>query len=505
MPMLFSATFLAVLLLSLAFLHLVQRLRYRLPPGPKGLPLIGNIFDLPRRFEWLTYQEWSRQYDSDIVHFEILGTHVVVLNSAAAASDLFEKRSKIYSDKPETTMLHLTGWNRNWGLIKYGDYWRLHRRVFHQYFRSTNVYAYHSASKKAVRDMIFSLHRTPDKFSQHIRFMTGSNILRIVYAMDIKDEDDPSLSLVEDAVDVISKIVIPGAYLVDSFPLLRHIPAWFPGSRFKRDAAKWKIIVDEMFMRPYRELKSSFESGALKPCVLTDMLADISRDTQGHDPAVLEDVVINTSGTTYAAAAETTGITLVTLVLAMLMHPEVQKTAQKEMESVLSEGRLPDLDDRESLPYVTALVKECTRWRPPIPLIIRKSLAHDEYKGFHIPAGTIMIGNAWAVLHDPETYPDPDTFNPSRFLDDAGRLRKDVPDPWATFGFGRRICPGRHFALDVLWLAAAGMLAAFSIEKPVDELGNVVEPTGEYLPGGISSPAPFKAAFKARSALDFAE
>ena len=121
------------------------------------------------------------------------------------------------------------------------------------------------------------------------------------------------------------------------------------------------------------------------------------------------------------------------------------------------------------------------------------------------------------MLHDERRYPEPDTFNPSRFLTADGKLDPSVPDPVEAFGHGRRICPGRHFAADNVWLLYANVLAAFIIEKPVDGSGNTVEPTGEYTPGMFryephgfdepillsaewpSFPLPFKADIRPRS------
>lgn len=87
------------------------------------------------------------------------------------------------------------------------------------------------------------------------------------------------------------------------------------------------------------------------------------------------------------------------------------------------------------------------------------------------------------MLHNEETYPEPDRFNPARFLSPNGQLNPDVPSPSVAFGFGRRICPGRHFTMDSLWIAIASILATFKIEKPVDKNGRVVEPSGEYISG----------------------
>lgn len=99
----------------------------------------------------------------------------------------------------------------------------------------------------------------------------------------------------------------------------------------------------------------------------------------------------------------------------------------------------------------------------------------------HMPFSNTMTRRA--ILHDENRYADADTFNPSRFLTSKGELDQHVPDPIEAFGYARRVCPGRHFAADSLWLTSASILAAFVIEKPIDELGNVIEPNAEYTPG----------------------
>lgn len=90
-----------------------------------------------------------------------------------------------------------------------------------------------------------------------------------------------------------------------------------------------------------------------------------------------------------------------------------------------------------------------------------------------------------AILHDEDRYPNPEKFDPSRFLTPEGKLNPDVPEPIEAFGHGRRLCPGRYFATDAVWLAMANILAAFVLEKPVDEQGNVVEPSGKYPDSGV--------------------
>jgi cytochrome P450 len=90
-----------------------------------------------------------------------------------------------------------------------------------------------------------------------------------------------------------------------------------------------------------------------------------------------------------------------------------------------------------------------------------------------------------AIIHDKDRYPDYDAFKPTRFLTAEGALSNGIPDPIQGFGCGRRICPGRHFAQDVQFMVVSNILAAFKIEKPVDEMGNVVEPKIEFSQGAL--------------------
>ena len=83
-------------------------------------------------------------------------------------------------------------------------------------------------------------------------------------------------------------------------------------------------------------------------------------------------------------------------------------------------------------------------------------------------------------------FPDPHIFDPTRFLTKDGDLDNSASKFWEfSFGAGRRICPGRHFALDTMWIAVASMLATFTMEKPLDPCGNVIEPQENYSVGTI--------------------
>ncbi|EKM55877.1 uncharacterized protein PHACADRAFT_209389 [Phanerochaete carnosa HHB-10118-sp] len=485
MQPLITFVYVSIALTALWAVAFRKRQRYRYPPGPKGLPVVGNILDIPVGYGWYTYKDWARQYDSDIIHLQSLGMHIVVVNSAKAAKDLFDKRHGIYSDKELTSMLlEVTGPYRNWSLMQYGDYWREHRRLFHQHFRPLAVPQYHPKRAKA----------TPDPETTSYRMFARSLILDTVYAFDVQPHD-PRLELVEKAMRAGNEMLEAGIFLVDIFPILRNVPAWFPGAGFKRQAAKWKALVDAMYEVPYSQFKETMNEGSAQPCLALSLLSD----ADATDMSRLDEIFIALTGTAYAAGSDTTVITTVSFILAMVLNPDMQTFVQEELDKVVGNDRLPVMEDQPSLPRVTAVMHEVMRRYPPLPLATaHRAMFDDEYNGYHIPAGSIVFGNTWAILHDEETYPDPYSFNPKRFLSADGTLRDDVPLPTETFGYGRRICPGRYFAMDTLFLVVSSLLAVFNIEKAVDENGQVIEIREEFTQHIMSAPKPFKACFKPR-------
>jgi len=185
----------------------------------------------------------------------------------------------------------------------------------------------------------------------------------------------------------------------------------------------------------------------------------------------------------------------------MVLHPEVQKNAHAELDRVVGPDRLPAFEDRASLPYIEAIVSELLRWHVATPLGgPRYIYVDDEYQGYRIPKQTFILGNAWAILHDPVQYPDPDKFIPERFLSEDGTYNRSVQDPdIACFGFGRRICPGRHLARDMLYIHVASTLHAFDITSALDDNGEPIEIEYAVTPGFKVDPIPFKCAIKPRA------
>ncbi|TFY81051.1 hypothetical protein EWM64_g2966 [Hericium alpestre] len=186
-----------------------------------------------------------------------------------------------------------------------------------------------------------------------------------------------------------------------------------------------------------------------------------------------------------------------TALLALVLHPEIQRRAQTEIDRVVGRSRLPAFGDRASLPYVGAIVRECLRWHHAAPLSATREVVEDDvYDGMFIPKGAHIFPNLWAITHDARIYADPHDFNPERFLMKDGTLNSD--ESKTTFGYGRRICIGQHLADANVWIIVANFLAIYEISKAKDVDGNEIPIDASFSSGFISHPAPFKCSIRPR-------
>ncbi|KIJ25389.1 hypothetical protein M422DRAFT_273670 [Sphaerobolus stellatus SS14] len=484
-----TSFFLKGLLKGLGFL---KPARPPLPPGPKGWPLIGNYLDIPKTKEWLNLDKWFKEH-GDIVYYQLFGKGILALGSLNRCHEIFEKRSSIYSSRPGLIMLNkLSGWDFALVTLPYGSTWRKHRQAFHQYFNMNVAPKYRSMQLKGARGLLRQLLDCPDHdaLRRILRSSFAEIIMETVYGYEVAPVNDPYMEITELAATAMLECLTPGRFLVEVLPLLQYIPSWLPGAEFKRLAAKWKAATIAM------------DHGTAKPSVVTSMTQRISdQEESGRDE--LEKVLKNTAGVAFAGGTDTTMSAVTVFFLTMAMHPEAQKKAQAEIDSVIGSHRLPDFSDRDSLPYVNAILKETLRWQTIVPLsktdTPHLSTQDDVYDGYFIPKGTIIIGGSWTILHDPAVYPDPFEFKPERFIKN-GKIDPDVLDPYvAIFGYGRRVCPGRYFADDTAYIMIVSILASLNISAPLDENGRPKQLICDMDDGIVSFPKPFDCDIKPRS------
>ncbi|KAI5889621.1 cytochrome P450 [Schizophyllum commune H4-8] len=469
-----------IALLSAAALYLSHRQRSPLPPGPKKLPLVGNLLDLPSSYEWEQYAKWAKVYDTDILHLSVCGQSIIVLDTYEACMALLEKRSKYYSSRPGLTMaIDLVGFDFNIGFIPYGNRWRARRRLIHGMLHTTAFQRFNPIILHSTHALLRALLVAgEDDLEAELRHMAARVILGATYGLDIRTKEDPHVLNAEAVQGYLTACANQGSYLVNSIPILKR-------DVFKRQAREWKAHARYMVDTPFAEVKSNLCETPFAPSVASLAL----------EKGIQQDVIKDACATMYMAGTDTTVCAILNFTLAMMDHPEHLERAQRELDAVVP-GRLPDFADEEHLPFVTAIVLESLRYMPVTPVAIAHYYTgeeHDMYKGYVIPPGS--------MAHDEEAYPDAYAFKPDRFLTSDGKINRDVRDPSVfAFGFGRRICPGRRLAYASMWLTIASILKTFDIRKAKRADGSVIEPPKEWVSGLVYLLKLFKCRLVSRNA-----
>ncbi|PBP18533.1 cytochrome P450 [Diplocarpon rosae] len=488
-----SFSLLAVLSLFFVFVYWgvdIQK-RKKIPPGtrplpgPRGLPFIGRVHDVPSVATWLKFWEWSKVY-GPIYQMEIFGSVHVWISSEEVANDLLSKRGNIYSDRP--TIPNLPD-NRTSGdylaLLGRTDTWRRQRKVSHQVMsRPTVESLYHYPAVECKR-LLYQMSKDPSSYMAHIEQYTSRTISRLSWgAPHFADE-------LRIGTFGLLETISPSGAVPNIVSPLSYLPAWLsPWQKVEnaRHAREHKF-----FRHCFDSVKSSMSTRTAAPSYMKIFLEE--KEKHGMCDEEGQYVI----GMMAIAGALTIGSPLQSYILAMCHYPEWQAKLREEIRSVCGD-RCPEWQDREKLPLLRAVMKEVVRWRPPVPTGIPHRLEQDDvYNGYHIPAGATIHALEWGITRDPLIYPDPESFNPNRYLLPSYPTFRSPLSQFPSlkghsqFGFGRRTCTGVDIVEQELFLVMGGLAWAFDISKKKDKEGREVEvPKDRYTSLLIAKPEHFE-------------
>ncbi|KAJ3774223.1 cytochrome P450 1 [Lentinula raphanica] len=476
----------AVIVLAVAYLTIFKCRQPKKtslhPPGPPT----GKM---PTESSWIQFQQWGKKY-GELVYIE--DKNILILNTFRVANDLLEKRANIYSDRPITPMMELCGIPHLFSFARYSNKWRRDRKLFLQNFRQATIHRFYPYQYNKVQNFLHQLTITPHDFMKHTMELSQSLVLSSLYGLDFHS-DDPLVNMAVESLEITGLAMTTGTFpAIERFPWLRYFPAWFPGCGFKNIAAQCLRDFETINTVPFNIAMENQRKG-LKSSMITELAIQ-----HEDDPDELE-AIKRMAIVSYTAAADTTMSSISSFLLAMCLHPDIQRKGQEEIDHVIGQDRLPTFEDRSSLPYVEAIYREVMRLHPPIPNgVPHTSMNDDFYHGYHIPKGCLVISNIWAMNRDEEIYCNPDEFLPERHLESPGGPFKNINEITA-FGFGRRICAGRYMADNTVWLAVVSVLATLTLGKAIDANGDEIDIPGEYTTGMFSHPKPYKASITPRN------
>ncbi|CAE6442132.1 unnamed protein product [Rhizoctonia solani] len=196
--------------------------------------------------------------------------------------------------------------------------------------------------QEALR-FLYKLLHSPENLISHIRHTAGATVVRLTYGYTPKDQDDEYIKTAETAMNHFALGVTPGAFMVDIFPILRYVP-WAP---FKRTAAKWHDTMLQLFSFPMNFVHDQMHRGTAEPSFVSKWLEEPGPE---HEKAIIPAI----AASLYVGGVDTTVSVISTFFVAMILYPEAQQLAQKEIDQVVGKDRLPTSADRGSLPYIEA-------------------------------------------------------------------------------------------------------------------------------------------------------
>ncbi|KAI9446207.1 cytochrome P450 [Lactarius indigo] len=457
------------------------------PPGPRGLPIIGNALLLSDK-SWMFKQDSKKRF-GDMIYMSAFGQPILILQSLKAASEILEKRANVSSDRPRFIVAHeIISGNLFGPAMVYGDLWRRTRRAAHEGLTKVAVREYHPILRKEATLLSSAILDDQGALEKHFQRFAASAIMSILYDYPtLENNNDETLKRIHKYISRVSKAAAPGAYLVELLPWMMYIPERL--AKWKREGMEHFREHTTMFTGLLNVVRGDVSKGSERPSMSATLIKNYDRNgLSNHEMAWL-------LGTLYAAGAETTSTALGWWAVAMVAQPEIQKRAQAELDAIVGRARPPTFSDIPELHYIQAIVKETLRWRPSLALGVPHNTTEDIwYNGMFIPKGTTCISNLWQCHHDPAFYgEDAAKFNPERFLDANGKLTSGPAetreDGHSAYGFGRRACVGKHVANDSLFISIATVLWAANLERVRDENGKEVTPDTEtYVDTGMVFP-----------------
>lgn len=474
----------------------------KLPPGPEPIFFVGNVSQIPPIHSWLKFKEWSDKY-GPIFRFSVFGVHHYVVSTEKIANELLRDRGANYSSREQLPAAAVLLGGSEVPLflpVEPGNAktktWKNGRKFLHTAIGPNAVTAYFSIHDLESLLLISALIKEPEKYERWYERYAAGVVFRLTYGKAVDSGQEPYLVEALRTLRVTEHAASPGAYLVDVFPSMMMLPVWI--APWKSYLLKEGKAATKHFVGLRDEVRKEMAAGRTTDSFATKLLEN-QEETGLND---IEGAFL--LGTLYGAGAGTTSATLISYTLAMVLHPQWQRKVQDEVDKI--GDRLPNFDDLPNLPTVRAAVKETLRWRPVTAGgIPHKSVKDDVYDGYFIPAGTNIHPNLWAIHRDEVLYPDPETFNPARWLAPEFPTYQEpltkFPNlqNYSAFGFGRRICPGQYLAERSLYIVAARLAWAVEFNKRRGSDGKAIEVSDwDYTSGFNTQPRAFAFDLKAR-------
>ncbi|WJX63663.1 hypothetical protein P8452_48521 [Trifolium repens] len=439
-----------------------------LPPGPKGLPFIGNLHQIDSSSLGLSFYELSKKYGS-LTFLKLGSRQTLVVSSAKMAKQVMKTHDIDFCNRPAlTSHMKFSYDGLDQAFSPYREYWRHTKKFSFIHFLSVKrVSMYAPVRKYEVSQMIKRISEQYASSNKAVNLhellmgLTSAIVCKTAFGRRFEDEGTER-SMFHDLLKEAQELTVSFFY-TDYLPFVGGIVDKFSGimsrleNLFKILDGFFQNIVDEHLDPERKQLPPQEDVIDALIGLKNDPYWSMDLKSEHIKPLIMNMVL---------AGTDTISAAVVWAMTALMQNPRVMQKVQQEVRKVYEGKSFIEEEDVQNLPYLKAVIKETMRLYPSLPILFpRETMKKCEIEGYDIPEKTLVFVNAWAIHRDPEAYENPEEFYPERFvgsdIDLKGQDFELVP-----FGSGRRVCPGLNMAVATVDLVLANLLYLFDWEMP---------------------------------------
>ncbi|XP_066451891.1 cytochrome P450 2K4-like [Eleutherodactylus coqui] len=430
------------------------------PPGPRPLPIIGNVHQMDIDKPYRTFMELAKEYGT-VFSFHLGMSKTIVLCGYETLKDALLNHAEIFSERPDTPMFTAT--SKGHGVIfSNGENWKVMRRFTLSTLRDYGM------GKRAIEDKIIeesenliqkikSYEGKPFDNATNINAAVTNIIVSILLSKRFDYEDPTILQLMGLFNQNVKLFSSPAVVLYNSYPSLAK---WLPGAHEKilENVKGLEEFIKATFTKQKQELDINDQRNLIDAFLAKQQEGKTESTNYFHNENLISLVV-----DLFGAGMETTSTTLRWAILLMMKYPEIQQKVQSEIEQVIGSTH-PQMEHRKQMPYTDAVIHEIMRFGDIAPAAVPHSPTQDiTFRGYFIPKGTTVVALLHSALRDKAYFEKPYEFYPEHFLDSAGNFKKN--EAFIPFSIGKRSCAGETLAKMELFLFFTSLLQNFTFHS----------------------------------------
>uniref|UniRef100_A0A8C2DG56 Uncharacterized protein n=1 Tax=Cyprinus carpio TaxID=7962 RepID=A0A8C2DG56_CYPCA len=471
--------FLGLIFMVLFEIFRINSCRGQIPPGPRPLPFVGvlpQFIKNPMEFirSVSQYGEISTMY--------IGRKPTIVLNTIQVTKEALVQEA--FSGRPSMALIEWITNGLGIIMVTFGHSWRQQRRFALHTLRNFGL------GKKSVEDRVLEESRYliaemlkaegKSMDPQHDIQNAVSNIICSIVFGDRFDYDNKRFSYLLKILN--ENFMLAGSAAGQIFnlvPFIKHFPG--PHQKVMQNATELLGFI----RAEVKEHKETLDPDSPRDFIDAYLL-EIEKQKSNEGSTFHEENMVMSTADLFLAGTDTTATTIRWGLIFLIQNPDVQERCHEEIVRVLGYDRLPNMDDRDKLPYTNATVHEIQRCANIVPSgVFHETTQPTKLRGYDIPKGTVIFTNLTAILTDKEHWKYPDTFNPENFLDYNGHFFK--PESFLPFSLGPRVCLGETLAKTELFLFVTFLLQRIHFSWPP----GVKWPDMNGIVSVVRSPEPF--------------